>query len=819
MAKPFVDVQYPVGGLNRRHGFQAQPPFTTANALNERPFDVLEGRGRGGSRPGLRRVFADGNGDPLGVPGNRPIRMLANVNIAATDGYKFWTDSFVGDELDAAWSNAPSYQVGLIPNIEGGYARAGPDELNERGVVRTRLDDIDVTKPYTFSMAIVPDFVRGHQTGVYRFYARLNNASPAGRTDSLIGTLRFETHPQGVKFIGSLSEYIGTNEVPGPSGSGLMQEGPSFGWFTMTINDNVATIAWRGVRVTDPIQLGTPAGSRFGFSMTPTIETDTQTVPETLVNEFRVEYTSDIVLSENTRTILVVSSAGRMYQEQRLGVLERVFPNTDLAGDRSMNAVDFLQKLYVADTGPPVAKSSDGTFVSSTWLTSGDYLDWGEVAFDPRRHLLVVTRAVTPVRNGAYKISRVVPGQPDKLEVEDVGGPGTCSFRIEPSPKVYDPAAKTLEHWQVEPNIFDEKGMVPSGCPLISKFLGRIYLAASPSEGLQNWFACRFGEPLDWDFGALGASANEPDTAGAAFAGNTQMGDIGEPMTALFAYRKDYQIHAGVQSLWVQRGDPHMGGLLDNVSTTIGIIGRQAYCLTPEGRLVFLSRDGLYMLERGAVGEPVAMSRDRLPREMIDVQSETHEVILSYDVRFRGIHIYLTQIESGTAVSHWWFDWQTRGYHLVKIRADHEPLVAINHESAVSTEAGVLLGCRDGYLRGYHKDSQSDDGVDFGSFTWIGPIRLSESDYFDGMLEELVGQPALQSGSVSCFAHVGNTAEEARRSEGELVATWSGGLNYTARPKLRGVVLYLRLVGTPGVAWTMESMNLVRRSLGRRRLL
>jgi hypothetical protein len=297
------------------------------------------------------------------------------------------------------------------------------------------------------------------------------------------------------------------------------------------------------------------------------------------------------------------------------------------------------------------------------------------------------------------------------------------------------------------------------------------------------------------------------------------MGNIGAPVTAMFPYRKEYQIWSSLQSLWVQRGDPLLGGFMDNVSTTIGIIGANAWCMTPEGQLVFLSRDGLYMLATGAVGDPIAMSRDRLPREMVDVQSETHELSLTYDVRGRGVHIYLTEIESGGAVLHWWFDWQTKGYSPVKLAAEHEPLALLNHESAIATEAGVLLGCRDGYLRGYHKDSASDDGVPFDSFTWIGPIRLSSSDFEDGMFESLVGQPALSSGPVKCFAHVGDTAEEARRSPGVLVAEFNGGLNYTVRPQMRGLVVYLRVVGTPGRAWAMESMNLVRRSLGPRRKL
>ncbi|MBM3191018.1 MAG: hypothetical protein FJZ90_20155, partial [Chloroflexi bacterium] len=75
-----VDVPFPVGGLYKRAGYQRQPPHTTADCLNVRPFDTLEGRERGGARPGIIKAFTPALGS-----GN-PIQLLAPVSVVATSG-------------------------------------------------------------------------------------------------------------------------------------------------------------------------------------------------------------------------------------------------------------------------------------------------------------------------------------------------------------------------------------------------------------------------------------------------------------------------------------------------------------------------------------------------------------------------------------------------------------------------------------------------------------------------------------------------------------------------------------------------------------
>src|SRR5690349_6184536 len=101
MPKRLINLQFPLGGLDRRYSYRGQPPFTTPDALNVRPKATQDRRTKGGSRPGTGKAYYTQLGS-----GN-PIRMLADVTIVGTDGFTFWEDNFHGgSSLGTAWATA-----------------------------------------------------------------------------------------------------------------------------------------------------------------------------------------------------------------------------------------------------------------------------------------------------------------------------------------------------------------------------------------------------------------------------------------------------------------------------------------------------------------------------------------------------------------------------------------------------------------------------------------------------------------------------------------------------------------------------------------
>jgi hypothetical protein len=80
-----VDIHFPVGGVVKRYGYQSQPPYTTPDALNVRPYDTIEGRERGGSRPGLVKAFVG----QLGT--GSPVQLLTSVVTVDSSGNPQYT--------------------------------------------------------------------------------------------------------------------------------------------------------------------------------------------------------------------------------------------------------------------------------------------------------------------------------------------------------------------------------------------------------------------------------------------------------------------------------------------------------------------------------------------------------------------------------------------------------------------------------------------------------------------------------------------------------------------------------------------------------
>lgn len=63
-ADEILPLEAPVGGLRKDAGYQQKAPYFTERCLNIRPFDVIEGRGRIGSRPGTVKAYSRKLGNP-----------------------------------------------------------------------------------------------------------------------------------------------------------------------------------------------------------------------------------------------------------------------------------------------------------------------------------------------------------------------------------------------------------------------------------------------------------------------------------------------------------------------------------------------------------------------------------------------------------------------------------------------------------------------------------------------------------------------------------------------------------------------------------
>jgi len=108
-----INLRFPIAGLDERQAYQSQGPYTTRDCQNVRPDDPIEGRQRGGTRPGLVKDM----GEQLGSGAN--IWGLGHIDLVH-QGPALFEDTF--DKIGANWSQSPFDQTPSLSNAspEGG---------------------------------------------------------------------------------------------------------------------------------------------------------------------------------------------------------------------------------------------------------------------------------------------------------------------------------------------------------------------------------------------------------------------------------------------------------------------------------------------------------------------------------------------------------------------------------------------------------------------------------------------------------------------------------------------------------------------------
>lgn len=392
--------------------------------------------------------------------------------------------------------------------------------------------------------------------------------------------------------------------------------------------------------------------------------------------------------------------------------------------------------------------------------------------------------------------------------------------------KVYSPLTHTVS------DVTPTDGSLPTSQGVVTRWRDRIVIGG----GNNNPFliaGSRMGDPLDWDF-----TEATDDVSASFYLPVTHAGQIGDHITALIPHSDDCLVVGCRNSMWIVIGDPNDGGTAANVSPTHGIIDRNAWCNTPDGRIVFLSHDGLYMIQAGCgVSQPKSMSREVLPQALLNlsalgVTSSDYAVSLAYDQYWRGIWIFTTlrdadeEEESG---QHYFFDWETKGFWPVKYGTDtgskFEPWCCHARRNFQDNESIVLLGCTDGYIRVHDSSNATDDTGEataeaFESYVLIGPFG-DQSLISDVRWDELITILAADSADVTVEIYRGDTAEAALSvaetgTDPDWDATIEAGRSYTMRPRVRGPFHYLKLIGTG--QWAYEAASAVVAKGGRVRV-
>jgi len=319
----------------------------------------------------------------------------------------------------------------------------------------------------------------------------------------------------------------------------------------------------------------------------------------------------------------------------------------------------------------------------------------------------------------------------------------------------------------------------------------------------------RQGDPLDFNFGS-----SATDVQRAIAATNIEAGRVGSPITAMWAHSDDYFLFGSDTEMFILRGDPAVGGSLDRLSDSHGVVGMNAWCKGPSGESVWLSRQGLFGIPGGAGQFPTALS-EALPQELQGLSPQNHLINLEYDVVEEGVHIFVTPL-AGSGGSHFWFDWKSKGFWPVSLQTAHEPTATLARDGITTSSDAVLLGGSDGLIRRFTSSAQDDAGTSITNSVMYGPFPLGGPNR-KGAITRLSCVLDGSSGDVTWSVHVGDTPEIALAATAFRSGTFSAGLNNDVILRAGGGSAFVKLTGSGTTSWAIETLLAERIETGRLR--
>lgn len=747
MERRIVTLHWPAGGMNERWGFQNQAPYSCIKGLNVRNDDWnVAGRERGGSRPGLAKAFDE---QITGSAGNETQRILlrgpaTDLSFAPVTGGTF-TLTFDSQTTAAIAYNATAATLKsaleALSNIAPG--------------------DVLVTK-------------NGH--GDYS--VEFAGAYAATDVSTMTATSSLTSGPY-LTLATSQNGGGGSNEIQ------VLTDATPDGLYSFKLRYPDSGVY----------------GDWIGGPITPNAITAAQV--EQALNEYL--WSTVGLGTSGTNLVEVTGTEDGPYTIEHVDALA----NTNIAAWDIFGTVFFGPGDSGSNAGGSctISISSDSSsgirMLNTIQYIAADALQARVVAIaNGQLYHEAPVGTMTAVGSGAFNVDKLLHSadQDQLLYIADHDDSPTLSAGAR-QPKIYDPATNSVTDWTADDDADGNAlGAVPLGCPCIASWRARLVLAGGTTTP-HGVFMSRQGDPNDWDY-------SETDVGAAVSLTLAHAGQMGDVVTCVAPHGDNCLILGGETSLWILRGDPSYGNL-HNLSATHGVIDRGAWCTTPDGLFVFLSQDGVYMVPAGceAAQAPVSVSREKLPAELLATNKTTHTVAMAYDVVDRGIHIFLTPNTAGsTASGHWFLDWESKAFWQVTLGStNHEPFAIHARKNWYTTNSGVILGCRDGYIRYHSHSADDDDGTDFSSEVWLGPIGDSTL-FSDTMLAEIAATLGTGSGQVLFEIYQADSPEAAFAGSPIYQSYWSYGRNPAEHPRIRGQSLYIRLTnGEDGVAWSWEA--------------
>lgn len=346
-------------------------------------------------------------------------------------------------------------------------------------------------------------------------------------------------------------------------------------------------------------------------------------------------------------------------------------------------------------------------------------------------------------------------------------------------------------------------------------YRGRVVLWGLYEEP-QNWFMSAVGEPLDWDYAPATTSATM-----AVAGNNSDAGELGDVIIACAPYSDDLMLMGGDHTLWIMRGDPAAGGVIDNISYQTGICSPKAFAWSPEGELYFVGAGQLWRMAAGGT-QPESISQKRLDKTFQEIDLAVYRVELIWDRQRQGLHIFLipnAEPAADAAPTHIYWDRRTDGFWKDEYPEAMGPTAVHTFDADDPNDRALLLGGWDSYIRYVNDGQKSDDGTAIGSYVYYTPI-MPWGPLVEGRLIELKATLSIDSDPVQIFVSGGPSADYVTlESPTKYSRALLPGQNPTMRQRVNGTAFQVRLFsrGEIDETWAIETLTGIFKSGGRSR--
>ncbi len=388
--------------------------------------------------------------------------------------------------------------------------------------------------------------------------------------------------------------------------------------------------------------------------------------------------------------------------------------------------------------------------------------------------------------------------------------------------------ASTAPHgydWTVYPG--GASGSLPAKAYLGCWYRGRAVLSGNPNDPHQ-WYMSRQLNPFDFAY-----VANDAQTPVAGT--NADAGKVGDIVRALIPFHDDYMIFGCASSMHYLQGDPAAGGELYSIDDFSGIFGAQSWCFDKTGDLYLFGDDGISRIKRGTIFVE-NLSVVTLPKLLENEAADptTHRIVLGYDKRRDGIVIAITKLSDGSN-SNYFYDIKGDGFFPETYPDECGPYSMLYYSANSETNADLLFGCKDGYIRSFD-DTAKDDDIGGSDQTISSHVLMpiqdlsSEDDDGQGRLSSITlelsggasGGDHSDSDGATLDVHVRDSAEKlveaVKDGDTPLIRrAFSGtGRQKRIRKKARGKWLGIVLKNsTVSESWSLSKLSVITKIAGR----